>query len=503
MFNQFLQLYNTKSYMCVQELPLNGRCTGSFCVPIKEIMENDYNNKENVFFSPNTFGFRYDKISKKSTCKRDREHLQTLECLYVDIDLKDTDMDMIPTISEAMEYFQIHNINTEVPEPTMITCSGHGIHMYWKINSVTYKGNLDKWDAVQKYIYEVFERFGADRAVTNDRTRILRMPGTINRKEDKEETECYVINYSGRVYELDAIMEEYNIIIDKVIKPDFANGKVKSTGQKAARIIPFNQGAVASIYTKRVSDLTWLLNQRDKRKGAGMRENTFFLLRYFLLELGCGKEETLYKLKQINNTLAYPLSERELAFATKSAEGYSDGDKLNWRNAKIIEFLSITKDEMKYMKTIMDNEERCRRTKERDRQRYLASLSMQGKEIKADAIMKRRIDVYELYMTRKTAKEICRLLEISKSTCYEDLAVVKTQEWQEACRQWQAERVEEENILPATGTDGSMVESGGSMKNAFPKNSAPIIYKRSVLGGHSDRPMQGSLFSSIDIDVGG
>lgn len=473
---KFFNLYEPDSYLCVG-IENNGSWEYSF-KKAKEIAKTNYNGKTNVFFTPNTLGYRYDKEKKKSYIWKDRKHLQELNCLYVDIDFKDADE--IITVEEFMEYARYHILGSEVPEPTMINNSGHGVHMYWMINPISYRGNLEKWESAQNYIYEVFAKFGADKKVCGDRVRLLRMCDTINKKENSE-VKSENISFSGIVYNFDDILKEYvkdNIILFK--KPD--KPKTKRTEKenkkenKKEQAMPIH--IFSRLYRERIRDLeNLLLNHRDY-DGSG-RECILFLYRYYQCHMNQDTQKALESTLELNSRLSYPLPKTEVTRATKSAEMYYEGSQLNWRNHKIIDFLSIKENEMGSMRTLINHAVKIERKKARDRRRYLAKLQNQGKLLKKDEVVLRQQSVYMLLQEGKDRYEICSILNISKSTYYNDKKVIETEEWKKNIEEMETVLAERPVELLKTGTDDCIVDMEKVAKNShfksIPKNSAPVI----------------------------
>lgn len=473
MFVDFLKLYPDDTYICVQELPKNG-IPKKYCLKKEQLLKRDYTGKENIFFTPNSFGYRYNREAEKSFINRDREHLNYLQCLYVDIDLKNADTENVPTIEEALRYFDIHILNSEIVPPTLIINSGNGIHMYWKINTLHYKGNLECWDAVQEYIYEVFKFWGADRQVSKDRVRLMRVPGTLNVKENVKH--CYIIRETENVYNLSELAAQYCKCVEEK-KRYFKEEKKK---EEKCKIVDMYY----ALYSKRVQDLRKLIQMRDSYayymfkhlKGFKtiMRENILFLIRYYLLELGYDEEQALNEIIEINEGLYFPLDIKEVIEATKSAEKYHHSSKLHWKNSDIISFLNMLPKEICEMCSIINTEEKKRRSQTRDRKRYLRMLQCAGKQTKKEAIMDRRILIYDLWKQGHTIKDICQLLNVGKSTCYKDITIIQTEEWQISAKEYiRCKEVQKMITKKATGTDGK--ERDVVRTTHFPKNSAPVI----------------------------
>lgn len=106
-------------------------------------------------------------------------------CLFVDFDNV--------TIEQARARLR----EAELPEPTVLLFSGHGVHAYWRLTEPF--TDLDAWSAWQKDLAALLD---SDPAV-HDPPRIMRLPGFINLKEPERPVLCAIINANAtRVYDL-------------------------------------------------------------------------------------------------------------------------------------------------------------------------------------------------------------------------------------------------------------------------------------------------------------
>lgn len=231
------------------------------------------------------------------------------------------------------------------------------------------------------------------------------------------------------------------------------------------------------LYQARVKDLeNLLLNHRDY-KGSG-REKILFLYRYYQCHLNQDTQKALESTLELNNSLNYPLSEKEVVRATKSAEKYYKGSQLNWKNIKIVDFLSINDEEIRGMSTLINHAEKTERARRRSRKHYEAKLQMQGKLAKKDAVILRQQELYNLVMQGKGRVEICSILNISRATYFNDLKVIKTDEWISQYKDKQVETVDMPTELEKTGTDASngvlTMPKNGATRDSL-KNSTPVI----------------------------
>ena len=444
----FLELYNDNAYLSVVHLNSHKH---EF-LKVSELKERDYSNQENIFFTPNEIGFRHNEIRRRQT------YLEKFSCLFADIDLKDSDMFEVWQAEECLEYLNYHVFGGDLPKPTMVNFSGHGLHIFWKIESISYRGNIEKWKYFQNYIYQNLKEYGADSIVINDTVRVLRMVGTVNKKDDSVAIMCENAMINNNVYNLDKLLDEYTdykiVQFEEKKKRAEERAKKKKTKRTTGKTyvnkvysnkIPF----LAKLYENRINDLqNLLLNYRD---GEGtMRECILFLIRYYMNVLTENKADSLKFVLELNSRLNHPLSEKEVVKATESAERYAYGSGLNWSNKKIIDFLNITPEEQKSMKCIIGQEEKKERKKKSNRKYYEKSID----KTKAEKVCERQQKIYALLKCGKTCKEICQILEISKSTYYTDLKVINSDSF--VCDE--VKNTEQEYAvenLESTGTEGS------------------------------------------------
>ena len=125
----------------------------------------------------------------------------------------------------------------------------------------------------------------------------------------------------------------------------------------------------------------------------------------------------------------YPLKEKEVIRATRSAEKcYLDKNKeYKYKNDTLIEILEITEYEETQMSTIISKNEYKRRHREREKNRYLKKLKLEGKMSKKEEVKIRREKIKDLLLKGLSQKEIYSLLKISKRTCVNDVKFLKEQ----------------------------------------------------------------------------
>lgn len=73
-----------------------------------------------------------------------------------------------------------------LPNPSLVMCSGHGIHTYWRLSEPI--EDLDKWKQLQERLIYALQ---SDKSIKN-RERIMRLPGFLNIKKEPH-TECFIV----------------------------------------------------------------------------------------------------------------------------------------------------------------------------------------------------------------------------------------------------------------------------------------------------------------------
>lgn len=113
---------------------------------------------------------------------RRRENVASLKALWYDIDVKPG---AYATTEEAKA--ALHEVikNTNMPMPTVAVLSGSGgLHVYWTLDQTL---TLQEWQPLADALAEAARRNGlkGDLGCTVDAARVLRLPGTFNRKGDQ------------------------------------------------------------------------------------------------------------------------------------------------------------------------------------------------------------------------------------------------------------------------------------------------------------------------------
>lgn len=305
---------------------------------------------EDIFYSQNTFYKPNRRI----------ENIRQLRSLYVDLDCYNLGYSPEWVVGKLeLEYFR-----QTIPEPNLIIYSGRGLVLVWLIEYAPYKA-LPLWTAIQSYLLDQLKDVGADSKAI-DAARVFRVAGSTNSKNGERVHVEYRHDYRYNIHDI-----QFDYLPELTPKP---KSEPKKAGRKKKVVYLFN---IRSLNFARIKDITKLVELRDYDV-EGYREVILFLYRYWMCCFCNDTEEAYRQTKELNETFLSPISERELKMATKSAEkayharsnkeaneaarkrGYP-GAGYNISNAKLIDWLDITPEEMVHMSTIINPAEKRRR----------------------------------------------------------------------------------------------------------------------------------------------
>lgn len=148
----------------------------------------------NVFFAVGSYAGknRQDPIAKR--------------CLYLDLDGKSFD-----SIEDAVQKLAVFVRAVGLPAPSIYVHSGRGIHVYWCLDRDV---PIAEWEPVAEALKAKCKEleFAADAAVTADAARILRVPGSLNRKGDPP-IPCRVLADNGTSYSIEQIAAQLTVSV--------------------------------------------------------------------------------------------------------------------------------------------------------------------------------------------------------------------------------------------------------------------------------------------------
>lgn len=345
---------------------------------IFEIIEGE----TDTFIAPNTMYKPSRKVG----------NIRQFRALYIDID--GVEGDQIGTTYRILELAD----QGIIPKPSMACDSGRGVHLYWRIKNAPY-GALYTWQELEDYLYRKLKPFGADIKAT-DAARLLRIPNTINSKNNQK---CRVLYVDEELqYSMYDLREKYLHYKNKTQQLEFIQTK-KSTSNKVITNNFFNS---YSLHITRAEDLLRLCKLRNY----DLYHHRNMVLHCFAYWKGIYTrdiEQLTIEVIELNNSFNEPLKKAEVRAIMRcipkaiqkfinyeqgvrsgenrrATKGMNDKEGYWYKNETLIDSLDISSDEQTQLKTIIGVEEKYRRNNKKryDNRRNENGLTPKQQQLK-------------------------------------------------------------------------------------------------------------------------
>lgn len=183
------------------------------------------------------------------------EHIATVRALWADIDYKDK-ATSFSTVAEVLD----HVATSGLPKPSIVISSGHGAHCYWLLSEPVTMTTAEQRAHIKSILASIADRLQSDHTI--DVSRILRLPDTLNRKNERNgttPTPCTVVELDGA--------RRYPLSVFEALKPkqleDEDDGDVwanipalpvkpQATGDRFADLL--NAASLATVGTRSEAD---------------------------------------------------------------------------------------------------------------------------------------------------------------------------------------------------------------------------------------------------------
>lgn len=362
---------------------------------------------------------------------RKTENVRQLRCLYIDLDCHKLGI----TPHQALLRLEQEYFRQNVPEPNLITFSGEGLQLIWRIIPEG-KYGLEPWRKAQALLRSKLAALGADPAAI-DASRVLRVSQTIHLETGRTVATYFRHPY---IFSLTEVLNEY--LIEGKVNPEEKREKPSIGGKKVAQIFTRQSNPFFNLAGDRREDLKKLVYLRadlypkeGTHNGLHGREVLLFLFRYYSL-FHCNPDEAYQECVELNRKFKFPLPESELESATTSAEtAYAayveaqntpEGEKPSgqhlsgycYTTKRLVELLQIQPDEQVQMKNLIGKEEKNRRRRERRREK--GAQPAKGKSDHAGIV---KLHAEEPLLSQS---EIARRLKVSQSQVSRVLGRINT-----------------------------------------------------------------------------
>lgn len=157
---------DTKGYIEIRTIDREGKVKQSW-FEIEEIRRLLYELKKPYYLRTNV----YFGVCARDSQEGKEKNVKQVNCLWVDIDAKNIKE------KEAIK----KNLETFLPEPSIIVSSGNGYHCYWLLDKPEMVNNQEDINRLKGYNKGLVEELKADKGI--DLSRVLRVPDTKNLKD--------------------------------------------------------------------------------------------------------------------------------------------------------------------------------------------------------------------------------------------------------------------------------------------------------------------------------
>ena len=371
-----------------------------------EINSEEYKNKKDIYYTPNTFN---------SPIKREREYLWQLHRFYIDIDHKAgtepiDPFEVVGAVEQLVE-------EKKIPQPTEYINSGIGIHIYWDIKDCHIM-LLDLWEKIENYLFNIIK--GLEKNIKNisvdtrvkDPTRLLRLPGTINSKNNSK---CYsMLKNESNKYNIFDLKKAY-------IKPK------KQYKQNKGKISYLPTKNLYTLNMSRIEDFKRIVSLRNGEV-VGYRNTLIMLYSYHYRLINEVTAEELIKVtKEFNKSFKEPYKAKELISVCRSVNRtvkhfQEDNNKgYKFTNRYIINALDLEEREQRELVTIIStrvkyDRKNKKRNEARRNEKGLTSRQ-QGKKDRINSILELKQQGYnqskiaeKLGITRQAVSKLLKEL---------------------------------------------------------------------------------------------
>lgn len=360
--------------------------------------------KQDIYITPNSFYIP----------RRNNDNIRQFRALFIDLD--------IDKYSKSETYYQISIMASDgkIPRPSLVVDSGRGLHLYWIIEHAP-KGAAWTWQELEDFLYKHLKHLGADLRAT-DAARLLRLPGTINSRNNQE---CKVLEANSIKYSMYELRADYLKYGQTKSKPSQSHTEVRNNNVKSFMDKKKNS---YTLHLTRAQDIETLARLREYNM-KGYRDAALHCYIYWKGIYNRELESLIDIGMDLNNKFTEPEKPNVIKSIAKSTlraidkfieyeQGLNAGESKRvtkgmrdkagywYTNDRLIEMLDITPQEQMHLKTIISKDEKNRRRRIADRKSRRNHNGLTSREqSKADNIAEAKALIQEGY-TQSQAAEI-------------------------------------------------------------------------------------------------
>lgn len=384
--------------------------------------------------------------------RRTELHVKEMVWLYIDIDCKLKPL----TLEESQALATAILEREDLPEPTLIVFSGHGLQIFYNLKNAT---NIPLWKSYQSEILKKFERVldeiqshtltelsnlielsGIHIDALKDVSRVGRVPDTVNVKYKNNTVYSREIYKSDKVYTLEDLhmykvfenvptYEPYNVYnVTNAELKEMREQAVKSNTKGVSQKLRY---FLETIIATRIEDLETLIEVRN-RNGItdGYRNKLVFIYTATLSSLGYSKQDAWEELEILNKLFIQPLSTKELnnclnTCYEKKLRAFKNDMRVlertyyKFKTQTIIDMLDIAESEQEELKILVGQKIRNRRNWSKNGKKYNSKRRKeyaQATESKRVSKEQRNKEIAELSKQGLSTRAIAEQVGLNHST---------------------------------------------------------------------------------------
>jgi predicted transcriptional regulator len=181
-----------------------------FFKSVDDLLEYDPPKDKNIYIG---------MLTRDKKRGRNQDTLQT-QAIWLDFDDKDS----------FYGFEHLVNLN-KLPEPTLIINSGHGYHIYYRLDKPAGR-------EVEPVVKKLARKVGADTRAT-DLARIMRVPGTMNVKNPDQPVKCEIVKVNDNEINLNNLAEILGTTAEVITEP-------QSKAEQAAKSLQVDYEGIIS-----------------------------------------------------------------------------------------------------------------------------------------------------------------------------------------------------------------------------------------------------------------